>query len=132
MGTPSLALLMVFALGRVEPLDAPPLDDIWRFPRACVCKEWLRFGRAHEKWVWSRYQAVYSDLVAAGFWWDYYCQVGRRTDAWEALADAWDERYFVRYRRDRLMRLRELIGEEQYFCGFVPVPPDVRYFQLEE
>ena len=131
MNTAALALAL--ALMPPPTTSAEPsvsLDDLWRFPRAAACAEWVKWGRAYQSRVWEVYMA-FPQGQTGEIWWDYYTCVQRSTDAWEKMLGAWDESKSEEQRRSCLRQLRLLIGEQQYFCGFIPVPLDLRFFWME-
>lgn len=112
---------------RYEELgDAPPLADSYRFPDRLVVNEMLVFNRAFKKYLEERQpleQVRSSELR----------QVQQETDqlyqVWDCVRDARCEYYYVAVRRQALKRLRDLVGEEQYFYG--KLPPHVPLWRFE-
>lgn len=129
MNTAALALTLALGLGRVESAaQLPPLEDIWRFPRASVCRAWIEAGDRERDLAWKTYYQLPNpkdQLFSA-----YAERISSAVNAWDQLEHAWNENLPEERRRWHLDRLRELIGEQAYFCGFVPVPIELEFFDM--
>jgi hypothetical protein len=97
--------------------DAPLVEDSHRFPERAGVNELLRFNRAFRKNVEGR-MGLESDRTAL------YTQVIAETDrlykVWDLARDGRCEYYYVQVRRQALMQLRDMLGEDDYRNAVLP------------
>jgi hypothetical protein len=105
---------------------APLLHDGLRFPDADAARQQLAFNRTYRQHLSIRQPIERNrgdELRAAA----------RETDhlytVWDTLRDARCEFYYVTVRRLALLKLREMLGDEDYYFGRVPPPVPVWRFQ---
>jgi hypothetical protein len=107
--------------------DAPGVHDCDRFPDRATISEMLAFNRAYRQHIDVR------QPVERAHWWDYQAAI-QETDhlyqVWETLRDARCEYYYVHARRQYLKKLRELIGEDDYYTG--KMPPYVPLWRFQQ
>ncbi len=107
--------------------DAPTLNDCMRFPDRATANDMLAFNRAYRQHLGVRQPL---ELV---HWWELRIAL-QETDhlyqIWDLARDARCELYYVSVRRQALKKLREMMGEEAYFCG--QMPPSVPLWRFRE
>src|SRR5947199_1989182 len=100
-----------------ELAQAPALDDCLRFPDRAMVNDLLGFNRAYRQHVDVR------QPVELAHWWGLRAAL-QETDQlyqiWDPVRDARCDYYYVTVRRQALKRLRELIGEDDYYAGRLP------------
>ena len=99
--------------------DAPRLCECHRLPTRFVANEFLQFNRAYRKHLVDRRElerdrAQVIDAAVA--------EVDECYRVWDAIRDARAEFYYVTVRRQALMRLRCMVGDEAYYLGEWPSP----------
>lgn len=109
-----------------ELCDAPPLSDSYRFPNRLVVNEMLVFNRAYKKYLEERRPL---EQVNPGLLRTVMLETDLLYQVWDAVRDARCEYYYVTVRRQALKRLRELVGEDDYFRG--RLPPYVPLWRFE-
>ncbi len=100
-----------------ELSDAPPSQDCARFPERTTVNEFLAFNRAYRQHLDVRQPgepARWWELRTALQETDYLYQV------WDTVRDARCEYYYVTVRRQALKKLREMLGEADYYAGQLP------------
>ena len=98
-------------------LDAPPLHDCLRFPARSHVSDLLSFNRSYRQYLDQR------QLLEASRWWEYHeviTEVDRLYQIWDTIRDSRCEYYYVTVRRQALKRLRELLGQDDYYTGQLP------------
>jgi hypothetical protein len=97
--------------------DAPSAFDSQRFPERTVVNDFLAFNRAYRQ-----HMDIQQTMYPSRFWW--YRTVIQETDhlyqIWDTVRDARCEYYYVTVRRQALKRLRDTLGEKQYYEGALP------------
>jgi hypothetical protein len=109
-----------------ELANAPPVSDCLRFPDRAVVSELLAFNRAYRQQMDAR-QAV--ELV---HWWEFreaVQEADRLYQVWDNVRDARCDYYYVTVRRHALKKLRDTIGDEDYYAGKLPPHVPVWRFQ---
>lgn len=105
--------------------DCPYLFEIERFPsRELIC-EGKEFNRS--------YSTHLNELV---LWYpDHWCSINRQIGETEKLYEIWDvvadfrcDYYYITLKRMQLAKLRELIGDEDFYSGYLPPPVPVWRF----
>lgn len=109
-----------------ELCDAPPLSDNYRFPNRLVVNEMLVFNRAYKKYLEERRPL---EQVNLGLLRTVMLETDLLYQVWDEVRDARCEYYYVTVRRQALKRLRELVGEDDYFRG--RLPPYVPLWRFE-
>lgn len=115
------AVLLSWGLSlQVPPPEFPPLTDLDRFPPPAVTEAGWRFACAYREHLRGQcvlhvsWQADYDRLLQRSLW---HYQV------WDWIDDAvrlnWME---PEWRRERLGRVRDLLGAEAYGAGRLPPP----------
>ncbi|MCS6851427.1 MAG: hypothetical protein NZ700_09710 [Gemmataceae bacterium] len=100
-----------------ELADAPPLADSLRFPDRDTVSDFLAFNRSYRHYIevrqpvelsrWSEFRSVIQET-------DHLYQI------WDTVRDARCEYYYVTVRRQALKKLRDLLGEDDYYRGHLP------------
>jgi hypothetical protein len=107
--------------------DAPPLCDGIRFPDRDTVNALLAFNRAYRQHLSLR------QPVELAHWWDLRAAL-QETDLlyqiWDTVRDARCDYYYVTVRRHALKKLRELLGDEAYYNGWLP--PHVPLWRFQE
>jgi len=107
--------------------DAPTLNDCRRFPDRETVNELLSFNRAYRQHLGLR------QPMELARWWDLRAAL-QETDhlyqVWDNVRDARCEYYYVTVRRQALKKLREMIGEDNYYSG--QMPPSVPIWRFRE
>ena len=107
--------------------DAPALSDCQRFPDRDMVNELLSFDRAYRQHLGLR------QPMELARWWDLRAAL-QETDhlyqVWDNVRDARCEYYYVTVRRQALKKLREMIGEDNYYGG--QMPPSVPIWRFQE
>jgi hypothetical protein len=133
---PALVVFVLFASPvlaqlpeEIEEFDAPPLEDVYRFPT---------LEQAHHAWVFN---SLYREQMEArrAFQRHRYDEITRALEEAAQLARAWDQVWIARCegcsdrrRRLALKGLRELIGPEDYYAGRMPPPvPLWRFVEID-
>lgn len=103
---------------RYEDLaDAPPLYDCMRFPDRALVNDLLSFNRNYRQHLDNR------QALEMTHWWELHevlREVDRLYQIWDLVRDARCEYYYVTVRRQALKKLREAIGEADYYTGALP------------
>jgi hypothetical protein len=110
-----------------ELKDAPRVVDAFRFPDRTVCNELLSFNRAYRNHVEVRQPLELGNaytLRTIQREVDYLYQV------WDTVRDARCEYYYVTVRRQALKRLKDMLGEDDYYAA--KLPPHVPIWRFEE
>lgn len=97
--------------------DAPRLDDAGRFPDRATVAEFIRVNRAHRKCLETRlvWEADRADVLQEAV-----RQTDRLYRTWDAARDARCEFYYVTVRRQALLRLKTMLGEDAFAAGEMP------------
>src|SRR5207249_7335378 len=107
--------------------DAPVLSDCQRFPDRDAVNELLSFNRAYRQHLGLR------QPMELARWWELRMAL-QETDhlyqIWDNVRDARCEYYYVTVRRQALKKLREMIGEDNYYGG--QMPPSVPIWRFQE
>jgi hypothetical protein len=110
-----------------ELADAPPLHDGFRFPERERVNHLLAFNRAYRQHLTIRQPL---ELVR---WWELRAAL-QETDhlyqIWDTVRDARCDYYYVTVRRQALKKLRQLVGEDDYYNG--RLPPHVPLWRFQE
>ena len=122
---PAFGLLLA-ALSVPAPVS---LADADRFPSGAECQAAEDFARLHLRWL--EVQAAWSQSGEEdAYWRECVAEARWCFDCWDAVgAGAANERPDAAYRLQWLARLRELIGDEDYFAGRLPPPVPVWRFR---
>ena len=100
--------------------DAPRLDESSRLPERKLVNELVQFNRLFRKHLAERHlleqdrQEIYAEVMI---------ETDRLYKVWDAVRDARCDFYYVSVRRQALLRLKEMLGEEDY--RDVNLPPNV-------
>lgn len=114
--------------GRFRELhDAPRLADRHRFPERPLINECLAVNRAFRQQLDIRWRMAVHD---SWIWKDALNETDRLYCVWDVARDAQCEYYYVAVRRQALLRLRELLGEEAYYAG--QMPPWIPLWRFQE
>jgi hypothetical protein len=108
-------------------LDAPPVVDALRFPDRATINDFLVFNRAYLKYLEMRQPLE----VAPGP--DLYVLQREVEDLyriWDTVRDARCEYYYIWVRRHALKRLRDMLGDEDYYRGNLPPYVPLWRFQV--
>jgi hypothetical protein len=100
-----------------ELLDAPPLQDCMRFPDRALVNELLAFNRSYRQHLDNRQSLEQSS------WWELreaVQETERLYIIWDTVRDARCDYYYVTVRRQALKKLRETVGEADYWSGRLP------------
>lgn len=96
--------------------DAPPLSDSYRYPNREMALGSVEFNRAYRKTLeyqidlhWNR---------------DWFQEVISETDQlyyiWDLVRDSNCDYYYVTVRRQALQSLKDKLGKEMYYSGWLP------------
>jgi hypothetical protein len=110
-----------------ELADAPALGDSLRFPEREAVNEMLSFNRAYRQHIDIR------QSVELSHWWEHQAtlqETEQLYQIWDTVRDARCEYYYVTVRRQALKRLRELLGDDDYYSGQLPPYVPVWRFQV--
>jgi hypothetical protein len=110
-----------------ELKDAPAIEDAFRFPERTVVNELLAFNRAYRHYVDIRASIIgprQDQWIAAREEVDYLYQI------WDTVRDSRCEYYYVTVRRQALKKLRDMLGEDNYYRG--NLPPYVPIWRFQE
>lgn len=96
--------------------DAPPLEDHWRFPERSLINDLLTINRGYRNHLEREVLlSVNPEEVNEAI---------RETDMlynlWDLVRDAKCEYYYITVRRGALKKLRERLGEADYYTGALP------------
>ena len=97
--------------------DAPLLCDCRRFPDRTAVNDMLAYNRAYRQHIDIR------QSVELAHWWEHQAtlqETEQLYQIWDTVRDARCEYYYVTVRRQALKRLRELLGEDDYYSGQLP------------
>jgi hypothetical protein len=112
--------------GRYQELRAaPPLAECKRFPDRELVGDLLAFNRLYREGLTNRLtlDPVHADeLNAALSETDYLYRV------WDMVRDARCDYYYVTYRRQALLQLRDLVGAHAFYTG--QLPPHVPLWRI--
>jgi hypothetical protein len=109
-----------------ELRNAPPLADAMRFPDRTTVNELLVFNRAYKNYVEVRQPME----LAHGFTLrTAQKEVDQLYQVWDTIRDARCEYYYVTVRRQALKRLRDLLGDDDYYNG--ELPPHVPLWRFQ-
>jgi hypothetical protein len=100
-----------------ELAQAPPLGDSLRFPDRESVNEMLSFNRAYRQHIDVR------QSVDRAHWWEHQAtlqETEQLYQIWDTVRDARCEYYYVTVRRQALKRLKELLGDADYYSGQLP------------
>lgn len=100
-----------------ELAAAPPLGDSLRFPDRESVNEMLSFNRAYRQHIDVR------QSVERAQWWEHQAtlqETEQLYQIWDTVRDARCEYYYITVRRQALKRLKELLGEADYYSGQLP------------
>jgi hypothetical protein len=107
--------------------DAPPVEDAMRFPDRKYINELMAFNGEYRSNM-DRMGEAYNHRR------DEYKEVIKETDKIRLILDAaWDascDYYYVSVRRNALLKLKSLIGNNAYYSG--ELPPPVPVWRLRE
>jgi len=107
--------------------DAPRLDEANRLPERKIVNELIHFNRAFRQHLVERHHLEQDRS-------EIYEAVMIETDqlyrVWDAVRDARCEFYYTSVRRQALVRLKEMLGEEDYAA--VNLPPNVPTWRWRE
>ena len=100
-----------------ELYDAPFAVDGFRFPDRAIVNEVLSYNRSYRQQLDTR-----QTTNPAQFW--QIKKVQQETDQlyqiWDTVRDARCEYYYITVRRQALKRLRDSLGEDDYYEGILP------------
>jgi len=107
--------------------DAPRLEESNRLPERKLVNELVQFNRGFRKHLVDKH-VLEQDRAEA------YEAVMIETDrlykVWDAVRDARCEFYYVTVRRQALLRLKEMLGDDEYQA--VNLPPNVPTWRFHE
>ncbi len=106
---------------------APALSDSLRFPDREAVNELLSFNRAYRQHIDNR------QSVERANWWDHQAtlqETEQLYQIWDTVRDARCEYYYVAVRRQALKKLRELLGDDDYYSGVLPPYVPLWRFQV--
>jgi len=100
-----------------ELTDAPFISDSFRFPDRTVVSELLVSNRGYRNYLEMR-----KPMELANFWWfhDAMSETDQLYQIWDLVRDARCEYYYVTVRRSALKKLRDLLGDDSYYEGYLP------------
>ena len=107
--------------------DAPRLDESNRLPERKLVNELVQFNRAFRKHLVDKHvleqdrAEVYEAVMI---------ETDRLYKVWDAVRDARCEFYYVTVRRQALVKLKEMLGDEEYLA--VNLPPNVPTWRFNE
>lgn len=107
--------------------DAPRLEESNHLPERKVVNDLVQFNRAFRKHLVEKHileqdrAEVYEAVMI---------ETDRLYKVWDAVRDARCEFYYVTVRRQALMRLKEMLGEDDYYR--VNLPPNVPIWRFTE
>lgn len=96
--------------------------DLARFPDIATCRAYIAVGEKHLTWIDYRIALLPFERAE---WTDYRMQVVGALEVWRDLETAHEYSQYAwspEYGRRRLDRVREAIGEEAYWFGYLPPP----------
>lgn len=100
-----------------ELKDAPSVMDSMRFPEREAVNDFLSFNRAYKQHLDMAQQVQLHK-------WLEYQQAIQETEQlyqlWDNVRDARCEYYYVTVRRQALLRLRDKLGNQDYYAGKLP------------
>jgi hypothetical protein len=106
--------------------DAPPLSDCMRFPDRSLVNDMLAFNRVYRQHLTNR-QALERDNA-----WELremILETDRLYAIWDLARDARCDYYYVTVRRQALKKIKEEIGDQAFYSGYLP--PHVPVWQFE-
>jgi hypothetical protein len=102
---------------RQDLFDAPPLEDCARLPQPSVIDELIGFNRTYRAHL-ERSGAA--DPGHSGEWAAAIEETDCLYRVWDTIRCARSDYYYVKDRREALRRLREVLGPEAYYSGYLP------------
>ncbi|MBI3618446.1 hypothetical protein HY213_00235 [Candidatus Peregrinibacteria bacterium] len=114
-----------------ELLHAPPLADASLLPELTIIRDALCFNRTYRNFLIRQLRSErHSNAVR---------ELGEAVEEtqdlqsiWSAMFDARDEHNGVIFRRLRLKKLMELIGQKAYYAKDFPLPAPLKRFNVKE
>lgn len=104
-----------------ELRDAPPLCDESRFPGREFCRQMMDWNRAYLGWL-NRHKQLYPREE----WIDEaLSECETLWHVWSLAEDLHFDSYYVQVRRRALMGIRDMVGPQMYYGGFLPPPVPV-------
>jgi hypothetical protein len=112
--------------GRYQELKtAPALAEVTRLPSRDVAADLLAFNRSYRDGLTSRLEV---DMVHAEELRTALSETDQLHRIWDMVRDARCEYYYVTYRRQALMQLREAVGAQAFYSG--QLPPHVPLWRI--
>ena len=100
-----------------ELRDAPPSYDCLRFPDRGMINELLKFNRDYRQYLEAR------QATETMSWWqlhDAMVECDRIYQVWDLVREANCDYYYVTVRRQALKKLRETVGELNFYNATLP------------
>ncbi len=110
-----------------EFLGAPHLEECQRFPQRALVTDFIAFNRAYRCDLNAR---LLIDPLHAEDLRNAIQETDQLYHVWDAIRDARCEYYYVTVRRQSLLLLRQLIGNEGFYSG--QLPPHVPVWRFAE
>jgi hypothetical protein len=109
----------------VKLADAPTLAECRRFPSREVAGDLLASNRAYRESLSHRLavDAIHAEELRAALH-----ETDQLYRVWDLVRDAHCEGYYVKYRREALQQLRELVGPHAFYSG--QLPPHVPLWRI--
>lgn len=107
---------------------APGLSECQRFPERKVITDLLALNRAYRNALNVR---LALDSVHAEELREAICETDQLYQVWDTLRDACCDYYYVTVRRDAMQLLRELLGPEAFYSGWLPSHIPLRHVPRE-
>lgn len=107
--------------------DAPPLSDSQLLPERKLVNDLVQFNRAYRKHLVEKHLL---EQDRAGLYEEVMIECDQLYKVWDAVRDARCEFYYITVRRQALIRLKQMLGEEDY--RNVNLPPNVPTWRFNE
>ncbi len=105
--------------------DAPSLAECRRFPNREIAGDLLAFNRAYRDSLSNRLalDAVHAEELRVAL-----AETDHLYQIWEAVQNVRNETYYVKFRRQALQQLRQLVGAQAFYSG--QLPPHVPLWRI--
>lgn len=108
--------------------DAPPISDVYKFPSYDACADFIAFNRGYVACMYAKMkiappymQQEYMDAIS---------EAQELYEIWDLISDISKTTIYLSYKRELLKALKNRIGEDAYYGGYLP--PYVPLWRFKE
>jgi hypothetical protein len=107
--------------------DAPRVEESERLPERKLVNDLVQFNRAFRKHLVELHSL---EQDRAPLYEEVMIETDQLYKIWDAVRDARCDFYYITVRRQALVRLKEMLGDEEYYS--VELPPNVPSWRFRE